>query len=182
MPTTVTRLILAAATGLLALTACSAGGTVGPVPSSDPGGTTTATASGSGSGSGSGSASASDLATAPLGEQTLALRSLTRSGAAVEVPDGTTLAVSPDATSFQAAAIGICGQPRWGVSMTRPDLWSATGDVPQPAEGCLSDAPGLDARAALDSLFDGDVALDTGADGTLTLTRGDVEAVLAPIS
>ncbi|WP_248126082.1 hypothetical protein [Micrococcus lacusdianchii] len=171
MPTTTaTRLTLVASAGLLALTACSAGGTAGPPTSSAPGGSTSA------------AASASDLATAPLGEQTLALRSLTRSGAAVEVPDGTTLAVSPDATSFQAAAIGICGQPRWGVSMTRPDLWSATGDVPQPAEGCLSDAPGLDARAALDSLFDGDVALDTGADGTLTLTRDDVEAVLAPIS
>ena len=170
MPTTVTRLTLAAAAGLIALTACSAGGAVSPAQSSAPRGTTTA------------AASASDLATAPLGEQTLALRSLTRSGAAVEVPDGTTLAVSPDATAFQAAVSGICGQPRWGVSVTRPDLWSATGDVPQPAEGCLSDAPGQDARAALESLFDGDVAVDTGADGTLTLTRGDVEAVLAPAS
>lgn len=170
MPTTVTRLTLAAAAGLIALTACSAGGAVSPAQSSAPRGTTTA------------AASASDLATAPLGEQTLALRSLTRSGAAVEVPDGTTLAVSPDATAFQAAVSGICGQPRWGVSVTRPGLWSATGDVPQPAEGCTNDSPGQDARAALDSLFDGDVAVDTGADGTLTLTRGDVEAVLAPAS
>ena len=32
------------------------------------------------------------------------------------------------------------------------------------------------------TLFDGDVAVDTGADGTLTLTRGDVKAVLAPAS
>lgn len=171
MPTTTaTRLTLVASAGLLALTACSAGGAVSPAQPSAPRGTTTA------------AASASDLATAPLGEQTLALRSLTRSGAAVEVPDGTTLAVSPDATAFQATVSGICGQPRWGVSVTRPDLWSATGDVPQPAEGCPSDAPGQDVRAALESLFDGDVAVDTGADGTLTLTRGDVEAVLAPTS
>lgn len=170
MPTTVTRLTLATSAGLLALTACSAGGTADPSTTTAPGGSTSA------------AASASDLAGAPLGTQELAVRGITRGGTAVEVPDGTTLAVSPDATAFQAAVSGICGQPRWGVSVTRPDLWSATGDVPQPAEGCLSDAPGQDARAALDSLFDGDVAVSTGADGTLTLTRDDVEAVLAPTS
>lgn len=179
MPTTATHLTLAAAAGLLALTACSAGGAAGPstapsstppAPSSSPGASTSA------------AASASDLASAPVGTQELALRSLTRGGTAVEVPDGTTLAVSPDATAFQAAVSGICGQPRWGVVVKRPDLWSATGDVPQTAEGCTADAPGQDARAALESLFDGDVAVHTGADGTLTITRGDVETVLAPTS
>ena len=170
MPTTATHLTLAAAAGLLALTACSPGGTAGPTTMSTSGGSTSA------------AASASDLAGAPLGTQELAVRGITRGGTAVEVPDGTTLAVSPDATAFQAAVSGICGQPRWGVSVTRPDLWSATGDVPQTTEGCAADAPGQDARAALESLFDGDVAVDTGADGTLTLTRGDVEAVLAPAS
>ena len=100
----------------------------------------------------------------------------------MEVPDGTTLAVSPGETSFQAAAVGVCGQPRWGVAVQRPDLWTATGDVPQTAEGCAADAPGQDARAALESLFVGEVTVKTGTDGTLTLTRDDVEAVLAPAS
>ncbi|MDO4239867.1 hypothetical protein [Micrococcus sp.] len=167
MPTTATHLTLAAAAGLLALTACSAGGAAGPTTMSASGGSTSA------------AASASDLAGAPLGTQELAVRGITHGGAAVEVPDGTTIAVSPDAAAFQAAVSGICGQPRWGVSVTRPDLWSATGDVPQPAEGCPSDAPGQDARAGLDRLFTGEVHARTD-NGTLTLTRDGVALVLAP--
>ena len=138
MPTTVTRLTLAAAAGLIALTACSAGGAVSPAQSSAPRGTTTA------------AASASDLATAPLGEQTLALRSLTRSGAAVEVPDGTTLAVSPDATAFQATVSGICGQPRWGVAVAVPaarrSSTSITSGPPRSARS-VSTAPAVSSAA-----------------------------------
>lgn len=166
MPTA-TRLTLAAAAGLLALTACS-----GPDAGTAPRSTTSAPPSASTSAS-------PDLAQAPLGTEEHEVRELTVAGRPVDVPAGATLSLSPDRPAFQAVLQGVCGQPRWGVSVQAPDLWSATGQVPQPAEGCAPEAPGQDARAALDRLFTGEVHARTD-NGTLTLTRDGVALVLAP--
>lgn len=162
------RLTALAAVGMLSLTACSGPGADTASPS-----TTSAPPSASASAS-------PDLAQAPLGTDEHEVRDLTVAGRAADVPAGAILSLSPDRPAFQAVLQGVCGQPRWGVSVQAPELWSTTGQVPQPAEGCAPEAPGQAARAALDRLFTGEVRARTDDDGTLTLTRDDVALVLAP--
>lgn len=169
-----TGVALLAAAGVLALTGCSGAGTSG--------GGSSASEGAASSSSATSTTTASPTATTSLaaGEDPYAVASLTADGEELGgFETGKAVDLSPEADAFWFAMFPVCSQLHVDVTEVADGAWQTAPSDMQPAVGC-SGEEAITASEAVARLFDGEVAVETADDGTLTLTRDGVELVLTP--